>query len=312
MSNCENKYFTQSPILFMFFNRYDTSKLVIEAIKNVRPKKIYLASDGARSAVENEKNVVDQIRNLILSSIDWQCDVHTLFQNNNLGCKHAVTSAINWFFKNESQGIILEDDCLPNNDFFRFCDQMLEKYKDNNNIGHISGTNFHSTFLNDGDYYFSKLTHVWGWATWRRAWLKYDIDMKDLDLFVKADKLKEVTDNYLVKHFMYNLFYKTKNGHINTWDYQYLFSNLNNNYISIQSNYNLVSNIGFDGNGTHTNDINSPFAKIPLSSMPIEISHPTSFRIEKKADNIILKLETPSLLSYIKYAIKKYFINRSK
>jgi hypothetical protein len=311
MSN-NNKYNTQSPVLFLFFNRIETSNIVFNTIKEVRPKKLYLASDGARKSVENELNIVREIRNLILSKIDWECEVFTLFRDENLGCRNAVSNAISWFFDHEEQGIIIEDDCLTNTDFFRFCDEMLNKYQDNDKIGHISGINFHKFTYGDGDYYFSKLTHVWGWATWRRVWLKYDIEMKDLELFETNDKLKDLTNNFIIKYFMYKLFNKTKNGFINTWDYQYFYSNLKNNYISIQSNYNLVSNIGFDGSGTHTKDANSPFANMPLQNMPQNIKQPLNIKIEKKADNLILKLESPSFLSIFKYVLKNIYLKINK
>ena len=130
------------PVLFLVFNRFDTTKKVFEEIKRVKPKKLFISSDGPRKDKRKEKEVVEIIRKYLLDEIDWNCEVKTLFRNKNLGCKKAVSFAIDWFFKNVEEGIILEDDTIPNQDFFIFCEKLLEKYKEDERIMHISGNNF--------------------------------------------------------------------------------------------------------------------------------------------------------------------------
>jgi len=162
-----------TPILFLVFNRFDLTKKVFKEIKKARPKSLFISSDGARTKKEEKK--VEEIRQYLLNNIDWNCNLKTLFRNKNLGCQKAVSSAISWFFNNVEQGVILEDDCLPNQDFFKFSEEMLKKYKNNDKIMHISGTNVEKKSNLNEDYFFSKTFNMWGWATWRRSWKYFDI-----------------------------------------------------------------------------------------------------------------------------------------
>jgi hypothetical protein len=185
----------KSPILFLIFNRPDTTKAVFESIKSIKPLKLYIAADGARGNKLGEDLLVEETR-AIIQSVDWECEVKTLFRKENLGCKVAVSSAIDWFFENEEQGIILEDDCLPDASFYGFCENLLDYYKNDERVFHISGNNFQDGIIRgDGSYYFSKYNHSWGWATWRRVWKTYDVNMKGL---TKALDLK-VFENTLSK-----------------------------------------------------------------------------------------------------------------
>jgi len=156
------KVLFKTPILFLIFNRPDTTKRVFAKIKKVRPKFLYIAADGPRN--KDEMILTEKVRKLVIKSIDWDCQVKTLFRENNLGCGKAVSSAIDWFFKNEEMGIILEDDCLPDLSFFYFCEEMLKKYKSNPKIMHISGDNYLPDFslTIDESYFFSKYIHIWG------------------------------------------------------------------------------------------------------------------------------------------------------
>jgi hypothetical protein len=165
----------------MIFRRPDFTSRVFEQIRNVRPARLYIAADGPRSGREGEQQLCIETR-AIIEQIDWDCELKTLFREKNLGCKMAISSAIDWFFEQEEEGIILEDDCLPNQSFFRFCDTMLEKYRNDDRIRHISGCNLqHGKKWGTASYYFSNLTHAWGWANWRRVWKDYDRDLKLYD-----------------------------------------------------------------------------------------------------------------------------------
>jgi hypothetical protein len=155
-------------VLFLVFNRLDTTKQVFEAIRQAEPPRLYVAADGARANKEGEADKAQAVRDYIMQNIDWEYEVKTLFQEENLGCKYAVSGAIDWFFENEEMGIILEDDCLPSQSFFWYCEELLKKYKDNTRVWHIGGTN---TEIISKDilssFYFSQLNNIWGWATWK-------------------------------------------------------------------------------------------------------------------------------------------------
>ena len=162
--------FFETPILFITFNRPDTTKRVFEAIKKIKPKKLFISADGPRENKVGEKQKCLTVRS-IFDNIDWDCEVKTLFQEKNLGCKIAATTAVTWFFQSVEEGIIIEDDCLPNKSFFLFCQKMLATYRKHEAIMHISGTNFQfGNKRGEASYYFSRCIHMWGWATWRRAW----------------------------------------------------------------------------------------------------------------------------------------------
>lgn len=294
-------YKIKSPVLLMIFNRPDTTELVFEQIRKGKPDRLYIAADGARDNKQGERELCQQTRELF--KIDWECEVKTLFRENNLGCKLAVSGGIKWFFENEEEGIVLEDDCLPNEDFFRFCDSLLEKYRLDSRIRHISGSKLTSKTFGADTYYFSKLTNVWGWASWRRAWLHYDENLELLDDFINQDLLKYVYTKNTVRKYLINAFTMTRNNYINTWDYQYAFLNIWNNGLSICPNYNMICNIGFNERGTHTNEVNHKLANLPLESIG-EIAHPKFFVPLIDADYSIFEMDRISLVMKVRKKLK--------
>ncbi|TRX13390.1 nucleotide-diphospho-sugar transferase [Flavobacterium gawalongense] len=297
-------YQVKSPILFLIFNRPKETQFLFNAIKLAKPKKLYVAADGPRNNGKDE--LVCKETKSILDQVDWECELITLFRKENLGCKKAVSEAVTWFFENEEEGIILEDDCLPSPDFFRFCDIQLERYRDDERVGHLCGCNFQDGIKRgEGDYYYSKLTHVWGWASWRRVWGKYDLNMNGLEKAKENDILSSLTDNEFNKKSIYEAFLRTKRGEINTWDYQYFFSNMVNGRLSIIPNYNLISNIGFNEDGTHTFDSNSPMSNVAFSELPIELVHPKFTYQNRIADKYTLEKEMPSLTEIRKNKVRK-------
>ena len=166
-----------TPVLFIIFNRPETTSLVFEQIKKVQPKYLFIAADGPRSNMPGELELCNAAREIVLNGIDWDCKIKTLFRTENAGCKKAVSKAINWFFDNVEQGIILEDDCLPDQKFFTFCKEMLWEYKDDMDIIAINGCNFNYHKNDDEGYFFSRYMNVWGWATWKRAAEMIDYNM---------------------------------------------------------------------------------------------------------------------------------------
>lgn len=267
-----------TPILFLIFNRPDTTIQVLQEIRKASPSRLYIACDGAREYKEREKEKVQETRDLVLKNIDWECEIKTLFRDNNLGCKEAVSNAITWFFENEEMGIILEDDCLPSQSFFPFCEELLIKYKEDTRIWLIGGTNFLSKFHleNSPKYYFSKYDRSWGWASWRRAWKNYD---KKLSLWPEI-KNKNVLKNILYSDRevkMYDhIFEQTYQGKIDTWDYQWLFTVLINNGLSIIPETNLISNIGFGGEATHTFNGEHPYANLNRGEVLFPLEQPNA------------------------------------
>lgn len=261
-NNIVNEFIPAHPlntaVLFLVFNRLDTAKQVFEEIKKAKPPRIYIASDGARKDKNDEAEIVASVRNYVLKSIDWECKVQTLFRDENLGCKYAVSGAINWFFEQEEMGIILEDDCLPSQSFFWYCEAMLEKYKNDTRMSMITGTAYlFNEVESDSDYFFSKYMSIWGWASWRRAWQGYDVKMSDWPAVKASNLLDNVFywDAKVSKNFSkaLDLTYQNK---IDTWDYQWCYHCWLNGGYCVTPFYNLVSNIGYEGTRS---SIDSPF-----------------------------------------------------
>lgn len=277
------EYKSKSAVLFIVFNRPDTTRRVFDEIKKARPNRLYIAADGPRASRPGERELCNSVRDII-REVDWDCKVQTLFREINLGCKEGVSSAIDWFFEHEDEGIILEDDCLPADGFFKFCDTLLEKYRFDTRIGHISGCNLqHGKKWGDASYYFSNMTHVWGWASWKRVWNNYDKALARYDEKDVRRQLEKIFDNPFIVDSWVTIFVDVKAAKIDTWDYQLVFANFFNNSLSIIPNRNLISNIGFGIDPTHTFDTDSPYANMPLENIE-EITHPLYILPEKQAD----------------------------
>jgi hypothetical protein len=267
----KNKFELTTPILFLIFNRLEETKIVFEEIKKAQPKQLFIASDGPRENKEHEKKIVEQVRNYIIDNIDWKCKVKTLFRENNLGCKYAVSGAITWFFENVEQGIILEDDCLPSQSFFRFCQEMLEKYKDDKRIVHISGTNVNSITRIKESYFFAYNYNVWGWASWRRAWKNYDLKIKLWPKIRNSELLNTFTISTYERWLTRRTLDRAFNGEINTWDYQWWFSCIVNGGLAIIPRENMIKNIGLI-RGTHMNPSDKK-KSLPLHEIQFPIVH---------------------------------------
>lgn len=246
----------ETPILFLVFNRFDTTLRVFNEIRKVKPKKLYVSCDGPRPGNLVDQDQVKRIRDYLTKSIDWECEFSTNFYESNLGCKEAVSSGLDWFYGQVDFGIVLEDDCLPNLSFFLFCEKMLLKYKDDYRIWHIGGVcNLSSEdYIEDSSYYFSNYMHIWGWATWSSRWKDYKKVLTNLDLFRKSDYLSRITTSYFAKTQWLYSFYSVNENKVNTWDFQWYYCVWTNGGLSILPKVNLVSNIGFGKNSTHTDN----------------------------------------------------------
>lgn len=273
----------QTPILFLIFNRLDSTKLVFAEIKKQQPQQLFIAADGARKHIIGEDEECKRIRKWVIDNIDWKCKVTTRFQTENQGCGKHVSGAISWFFEHVEQGIILEDDCIAHNDFFKYCNELLNKYKDNPNIYMIGGNNFNPRYSNQNSYYFSVIGHIWGWATWRRAWKQYDFTLQSISEHQFIQQANKYFSNRQMADFWVHIFKMMKYNPIDTWDYQWTIAQINNKAFAITPVVNLVSNIGFDNNATHTTGYIQGISNLPVCNI-LPLTHPSSIKRDKNAD----------------------------
>lgn len=273
----------RSPVLFLVFNRPDVTRRVFDAIRIAKPSRLYVAADAPRKDKAGEVERCMAVQEII-SQVDWPCEVAKLIRQENLGCKFAVSSAIDWFFSQESEGIILEDDCLPHPDFFPYCDELLEKYRDDERVGMISGDNFQDgIWRGDGDYYFSRFCHIWGWATWARAWKKYDVKLTQWPNLKAIGWLDSLGFQGAEKAFWIKAFDRVHSNQQDTWDYQWIMTCWVSNTLSAMPNKNLISNIGFGEQATHTAG-KSIYSDMKTGKLNFPLTHPALLAAHKEAD----------------------------
>lgn len=237
----------------MIFNRPDLTNRLIEVLRMVRPEKLYVSADGARKDRIGEELLCQATRDT-LKSIDWDCEVKTNFFLENQGCRLGVSGGITWFFEQEEQGIILEDDCIPKLSFFRFCETLLFKYKNEPDIWMVSGNHPLPSITRNlkTSYHFTRFPFIWGWATWRRAWQQYDLNMEDLDKNRDIFSKYPFLENSMSADYLWDKFGHSKSGATNTWDFQWFYTILKNGGRCIMPSVNMVENIGFGESSTHT------------------------------------------------------------
>lgn len=270
-------------VLFIIFNRPAPSQRVFEAIRSARPTRLYIAGDGPREGRPSDPEQIRQCRE-VTEMVDWPCTVQRLYQENNLGCRLGCATAITWFFEHEEQGIILEDDCLPEPSFFGYCRELLERYRNEARVMMISGDNFqYGRERGEGSYYFSRFTHIWGWASWRRAWRHYDIAMSRLPDYLKHNRIVEILGDEQARQYWLSHFVSCYNGEIDTWDYQWTFSLWERDGLVVLPNVNLVTNIGFGPDAVHCQDADSRLANMPVSPIG-ELRHPSCIMSDRDAD----------------------------
>jgi len=276
--------FMKKAVLLLIFNRSETTQKVFEAIRIAKPPRLYVASDGARLGKEGEADEVEKARDIVLKNIDWQCEVKTLLRERNLGCRKAVSDAITWFFENEEDGIILEDDCLPSQSFFYFCEELLDYHRNNKSVMHISGDQFVADYDNGSSYYFAKIMHCWGWASWADRWKYYGDDLSNFN-----DKdIEKFSNDKNVQNYWLDILKKMQNKEIDSWAYQWLFKIIEQGGICINPIKNLISNIGFGISSTHTRNKDDPSANLNACEIT-EIVHPVELVVDEFAVDYIYK-----------------------
>lgn len=274
------------PVLILAHSRPDLARAVVEAVGQVRPQRLFMACDGPRDEVEGEPDRVAQTRREMDAAVTWPCEVSRLYQETNLGCRQAVQAGIDWFFAHVSEGIILEDDCIPHPDFFPFCRELLDRYRDDERIMHISGDGSLPSPRSHRplSYVFTHQASVWGWATWRRAWERYDRELSGW---------REMRDDSrrVAQLFPYEdqrtwwtrvLDGLEQSGDAHTWDFQWMFTVRNTGGFAVLPTSNLITNLGFRPDGTHLRGPGKR-AAVPLEPMP-EVVHPEKVEVDPRLD----------------------------
>lgn len=264
----------KTPVVLLIFNRPDATEKVFEVIRQVKPPLLLVVADGPREDKPDDIRKCNAAR-AIVDCVDWDCKVLKNYSEINLGCGRRPASGLDWVFEMVEEAIILEDDCVPHPTFFRFCEELLERYRYDQRIMSISGQNVQfGRRRTEYSYYFSRYNHGWGWATWRRAWQYFDFDMKLWPEVLDKNLLKDIlVDTHVVKNWT-KIFQLTYDKFINCWDYQFTFSCWIQNGLSILSDVNLVSNIGHGSEASNTTDTKSPFNNIPAEAVSFPLKHP--------------------------------------
>ena len=292
----------ETPVLFLVFNRPDVTRRVFEKIREVQPKQLFIAADGPRQSHLEDVEKCKEVREIV-SCIDWDCQVSTLFREENLGCGQAVNTAITWFFDTIEQGIILEDDTLPERSFFYFCSALLKKYEDDKRIMMVCGNNGLGRWETRYSYFFSQLGAIWGWATWRRAWKLYDFYVKKWQIAKRDKVLFSVFRDENRAAYRETILDNIYAGKIDTWDYQWSFTRLTNSGLSILPSANLICNIGFGEDATHTKQKPKKYKSQTIYPSSFPLIHPDFVVSDECFDKKLFE-------ELIGYKSKKRLINK--
>jgi hypothetical protein len=297
----------KTPVLFLIFNRPDTTFKVFEVIRKVRPERLYISADGPRG--EFESPLCEQARS-VKDMVDWPCKVMLRYSDQNLGCRYGVSAGISWFFEQVEEGIIVEDDCLLDLSFFPYAEALLEKYRHDESIMHIGASNFQQpSFRIPESYYFSLYNHIWGWASWRRAWKHFEVDLDHFQAEEMRDTLKQLFERQVDRNFWLEMFKYAKSGNINTWDYQWMFAIWKQKGKAITPGVNLVSNIGFGAGGTNNQITDKSLALETHYSMDMPLRHPDKIVTLHSADlytsDFLFKVSKNALLGNIRIKLAR-------
>lgn len=275
----------RTPVAFIIFNRPDQTARVFAEIAKARPAKLLVVADGPRPDHPGEREACLAARS-VLDQIQWPCEVLTNFAESNLGCKRRVSSGLDWVFEQVEEAIILEDDCLPHETFFPFCAQLLEKFRDDERVGMICGSNFQrGKRRSPHSYFFGLHVAVWGWASWRRVWRNYDVEMRHWSQFRDTSWLADLLVNPVAVKYWQATFEGAFRGEHDTWDWQLFFSWWSQNMLAVIPDRNLVSNIGFGSGATRTRDALPSMANLKVKAMDFPLSNPPNVSLNREADD---------------------------
>lgn len=271
-----------TPILFLIYNRPDLARAVFERIRQWQPQYLFIAADGPRAERPRDIELTRASRALA-DEVDWDCEVQVRFNDRNLGCLDAVSGAITWFFEHVDAGIILEDDCLPDPSFFPFCAKLLERYRDHLEVMHIGATTPIGLPEFGSSYYFSRYNRIWGWATWKRAWSHFDRNLSEWPS-IKASGGHRKYFDIDEERELWERNWDSVRATMDTWDFQWFFCRLMNG-LGIVPHVNLVSNLGFRSDATHTVNPGSDLAKLPTQSIAFPLKHPVTIERDSQLDH---------------------------
>lgn len=276
-----------TPVALLIFNRPETTRLVFEAIRRARPARLLVVADGPRPGVPGEAERCAEAR-AVVAGVDWPCAVETNYAPANLGCRDRVAGGLGWVFERAEEAIILEDDCAPHPDFFPFCAAMLERYRDDERVMHVGGSNYlRGRRYGPDSYFFSRYPFIWGWATWRRAWRHYDVAVsrwpaareRVLAQFAHPAERRSWERSW-------SLVYA---GRLDTWDHQWSFACAERGGLAALPSVNLVSNLGFGPDATHTREA-SAIAALPTEPLAWPLRHPAAVARCAPADEAMARL----------------------
>lgn len=289
-----------TPIVFIIFRRPDLTLKVFEAIRQAQPIKLLIVADGPRN---REEAALCQQARAITENVDWECEVLRNYSDINLGCKKRVCSGLDWAFENSEELIILEDDCLPNPSFFNYCTELLKRYQNDQRIMLISGFNKQGVWKdNDNDYFFSNLGGIWGWASWRRAWELNDPEMSDLEYFTNKKYFEYLLGSELGNIRKKQMFSILKNTE-SIWDFQWGFSRHKNSGLACVPSKNLVKNIGFRHDSTHT--FKESFKQPEVYSLSLPIRNNKFIVPDYDYDKAFFEQNERDLVSILRNNIKR-------
>ena len=280
--------YINTPILIVACNRPNKVRKLINSLKILKPKNLYFSCDGPKNKSKKELEKIDLTRKIINNNIDWNCNVNKNFNDSNLGCRVNMIKSINWIFESNEMAIILEDDCIPHQDFFNYCYLLLRKYEKEFDVWNINGTNLQNGKKRSNcSYYFSKYFHSWGWATWRDRWLKIDENLHNYEDFKKIENKENYFFNKSEEKYWINIWDNIKyNNTPDSWAYRWLYTCISNQGLSITPNINLINNIGFDEEASNTKIIVNNFKKSNLKIFSENglLIHPKTIKINHRAD----------------------------
>lgn len=286
----------KTPVAFLIFNRPELTRRVFAEIARAKPARLLVVADGARTEQEAER--CEETRRAVLDHIDWDCELLTNFSDVNLGCKRRVSTGLGWVFDNAEEAIILEDDCLPHPSFFPFCENLLERYRDDARVSMICGTSFRRERSNYS-YHFSLHTTVWGWASWRRVWRHYDVELKLWPELRQTSWLDDVLVNPVAVRYwrgIFDMMYEAEAKRSDTWDYQLFFSWWARHSLAVTPNVNLVSNLGFGNDATHTTGVLPTMAELPSEGIELPPRHPPHMHLDREADDFAFRQICPWII----------------
>jgi hypothetical protein len=274
----------ETPVVLVVFNRPEQTARVFGAVASARPSRLFLVGDGPRANHPGEAERCEMVKQIV-SAVDWPCKVETNFAVENMGCGQRVISGLNWVFSLVEEAIILEDDCLPDPSFFPFCRDLLQRYRGDSRIAAITGTNLVERFVRTpSSYYFSQLGGIWGWATWSCQWQSYDENLKKWPALRDANALAEIFERPRDIAYWTRIFDAMYGGRgPNTWDYQWVYTNMFGSRLTIVPCVNLVANIGFGDGATHTFTAD-PRLLPKLRSIDFPLRHPDALIASRSLD----------------------------